>query len=233
MRRVLCLFLFLYLRPSAACPAGAYCSNSTCVDCVGCPAGHYCPVESASPTPCRRGTWSGDAEAHSLSNCTLCPPGTYGSAAGRSAPCPACDANHYCRTALVRASCPPHTASSAASYSVFQCRCDPGYNCSYYLTLYVMVSLNNTNVTSFNDDVDGVRTEFIAGVARAAGVGPDHVVITGVAAANPPMRRIASHPSVLVTIRAAIGALTAHPGATLWGADVWETEEVVVVADGS
>ena len=214
------------------CPAGTHRNailGSRLLNCTACPAGSYCPIQSATPTPCRRGTWSGNAGAPSLSNCTLCPPGTYGSAAGRSAPCPVCDANSYCRTALVRASCPTHTASAAASYSVFQCRCDPGYNCSYYLTLYVIVSLNDTNVTSFNDDVDGVRTDFIAAVAHAAGVGTDRVVITGVAATNPPTRRIGSHPSVLVTIRAAIDALTAHPGATLLGADVWEAEEVVVV----
>jgi hypothetical protein len=75
--------------------------------------------------------------------------------------------------------CPLHTTSSAGSYSRVNCLCDPGYQCTYYKQIQAVVTLNAT-LWEFNNDINGVRTAFIAAMAAAAGVHPSYVTINEV-----------------------------------------------------
>jgi hypothetical protein len=98
---------------------------------------------------------------------------------GRTNNCPLCEANFYCRTSTSKDVCPLHTTSNAGSYSRVNCLCDPGYQCSYYKQIQAVVTLNAT-LWEFNNDVNGVRTAFIAAMAAAAGVHPSFVTINEV-----------------------------------------------------
>ena len=88
-------------------------------------------------------------------------------------------ANSYCTNPTTVASCPAHTSSPAGSSSLLQCRCNQGFRCAYTKRITATVTLNST-VASFNNDTNGVKTAFIAGVAAAAGVAPSQVTINGV-----------------------------------------------------
>jgi len=98
---------------------------------------------------------------------------------GRTTNCPLCDANFYCRTSTSKDVCPLHTTSSAGSYSRVNCICDPGYQCTYYKEIQAIVTLNAT-LWEFQNDINGVRTAFIAAMAAAAGVQPSQVTINDV-----------------------------------------------------
>jgi hypothetical protein len=100
---------------------------------------------------------------------------------GRSSNCPLCEANFYCRTSTLKDVCPLHTTSSAGSYSRVNCICDPGYQCTYYKQIQAIVTLNAT-MWEFQNNVNGVRTAFIAAMAAAAGVQPSQVTINDVLA---------------------------------------------------
>jgi hypothetical protein len=100
---------------------------------------------------------------------------------GRTTNCPLCDANFYCRTSTSKDVCPLHTTSSAGSYSRVNCICDPGYQCTYYKEIQAIVTLNAT-LWEFQNDINGVRTAFIAAMAAAAGVQPSQVTINDVLA---------------------------------------------------
>ncbi len=76
-----------------------------------------------------------------------------------------------------------HTTSAAGSYSRLNCRCTPGYSCTYYKRIQAIVTLNAT-VSDFNNDVGGIKTAFIAGMAAAANVTTNFVTINGVIARN-------------------------------------------------
>jgi hypothetical protein len=75
--------------------------------------------------------------------------------------------------------CPLHTTSAAGSYSRVNCLCDAGYQCTYYKQIQAIVTLNAT-LWEFNNDINGVRTAFIAAMAAAAGVHPSYVTINDV-----------------------------------------------------
>lgn len=77
-----------------------------------------------------------------------------------------------------------HTKSAIGSYSRLNCRCDPGYSCAYYKQIQAIVTLNST-LADFNNNVDGVRTAFLAAMAAAANVTTDHVTINGVSSRTP------------------------------------------------
>jgi hypothetical protein len=98
---------------------------------------------------------------------------------GRTTNCPLCDTNFYCRTSTSKDVCPLHTTSSAGSYSRVNCLCDPGYQCTYYKQIQAVVTLNAT-LWEFNNDINGVRTAFIAAMASAAGVHTSFVTINEV-----------------------------------------------------
>jgi hypothetical protein len=121
----------------------------------------------------------------------LCQPGTYSLIVGRSSNCPLCDPNFYCRTSTTKDICPLHTTSSAGSYSRVNCLCDPGYQCTYYKQIQAIVTLNAT-VWEFNNDINGVRTAFIAAMASAAGVHPSFVTINEVMAQGRRRRNLLS-----------------------------------------
>ncbi len=167
-----------------SCAAGSYRSTSgaiTQADCSICPAGAYCILGSISPTLCGPGRHRDTPGAVQLSNCLLCMPGTYSLDVGRSSDCPVCTANYYCRTSTLKESCPMNTKSAAGSYSRLNCKCNPGYSCTYYKRIQAIVSLNAT-VYDFNNNIDGVRTAFIAAIAAAANVTTNKVTINGVVA---------------------------------------------------
>jgi hypothetical protein len=209
-------------------------SATALANCLTCPSGAYCPTGAASPTLCRRGTYNPQAAAKSLANCSLCAPGTYAPDAGRNSTCPICDEDSYCRTPLTREACPLHTSSPPGSYSKFQCDCNAGFNCTAYLTLQTVVVLRNTSLYNFTQDINGIKTAFIAAVAQAAGVSPSHVTITGVVE-HSGLRQLdgSPHPPihVLLSVRGPLGTLV-HPGTTLLGGHVVELEEVTVVPSG-
>lgn len=193
-----------------ACPAGLFCPVETTVptpcaagsyrstpsagsqaDCPVCPVGNYCPLQTVTPIKCRAGTHRDTTGATQLSNCLLCQPGTYSLIVGRSSNCPLCDPNFYCRTSTIKDVCPLHTTSSAGSYSRVNCLCDPGYQCTYYKQIQAIVTLNAT-VWEFNNDINGVRTAFIAAMAAAAGVHPSFVTINEVMAQGRRRRNLLS-----------------------------------------
>ena len=180
------------------CPAGLYCPTETTTpipcaagtyravqsagaqtDCPPCPSGSYCPIQTITPIKCRAGTRRESPGATQLSNCLLCQPGTYSLLVGRTTNCPLCDTNFYCRTSTSKDVCPLHTTSSAGSYSRVNCLCDPGYQCTYYKQIQAIVTLNAT-LWEFNNDINGVRTAFIAAMAAAAGVHTSFVTINEV-----------------------------------------------------
>lgn len=189
------------------CSAGTYRltpGGAVQADCTICPAGSYCTLGTVTPTPCGAGTHRDSVGATQLSNCLLCLPGTYSLAIGRSSNCPLCDENFYCRTSTMKEVCPLHTTSVAGAYSRVNCRfvvfghfcvfvlyflikpqnrCDPGYQCTYYKQIQAVVTLNST-LWEFNNNVNGVRTAFIAAMAAAAGVQPSQVTINGVVIRN-------------------------------------------------
>lgn len=148
-------------------------------DCLACPAGNYCPIQTVVPIQCSPGTHRDTPGATQLANCLLCQPGTYSLQAGRTTNCPLCQANFYCRTSTSKDVCPLHTTSAAGSYSRVNCLCDPGYECTYYKEIQAIVTLNAT-MWEFQNDINGVRTAFIAAMAAAAGVQPSQVSINDV-----------------------------------------------------
>ena len=150
-------------------------------ECTICPAGSYCPIQSVRPIQCSAGTYRTTTGAAHLGQCLLCLPGTYSLQVGRSSNCPLCEANFYCRTSTLKDVCPLHTTSSAGSYSRVNCICDPGYQCTYYKQIQAIVTLNAT-MWEFQNNVNGVRTAFIAAMAAAAGVQPSQVTINDVLA---------------------------------------------------
>lgn len=148
-------------------------------DCSICPAGSYCPIQTVRPILCVAGTHRDTPGASHLNQCALCLPGTFSLQVGRTSNCPLCEANFYCRTSTSKDICPLHTTSSAGSYSRVNCICDPGYQCTYYKQIQAIVTLNAT-LWEFQNDINGVRTAFIAAMAAAAGVQPSQVTINDV-----------------------------------------------------
>ena len=68
--------------------------------------------------------------------------------------------------------CPVHTTTGNQpdiAVSSHDCRCEPGYLCMYNRQVHATVSLNAT-LHDFENDVHGVRSAFLSGVASAAGV---------------------------------------------------------------
>jgi len=86
--------------------------------------------------------------------------------------------------------CPLHTTSSAGSYSRANCICDPGFQCTYYKQIQAIVTLNAT-LWEFQNDINGVRTAFIAAMAAAAGVHSSQVTINDVVSQNRRRRLLA------------------------------------------
>lgn len=75
--------------------------------------------------------------------------------------------------------CPAHTTTlgpPGTAASAHDCKCEPGYLCLYYKQVHATVTLNTT-LTDFESDHGGVRTDFLSGVAAAAGVQSEQVHI--------------------------------------------------------
>ncbi|CAG6003426.1 unnamed protein product, partial [Menidia menidia] len=79
------------------CLKGTMCPSTATKEPVTCPAGHFCPAGTALPQPCPLGTFSNQTGAHSLSDCTSCPPGLYCSSYGASTPEGPCLQGYFCQ----------------------------------------------------------------------------------------------------------------------------------------
>ena len=99
-------------------------------------------------------------------------------------------------------SCPPHTVTDlpGGGSSAHDCRCERGYLCMYYRQVHATVTLNST-LHDFEADHGGVRTAFLSGVARAAGVAREQVRIHFVVIRLNHRRLLASTPeSIQVSV---------------------------------
>ncbi|XP_023817540.1 zonadhesin-like isoform X2 [Oryzias latipes] len=149
------------------CPAGFFCPVSLDgdSDVSGtqipklCPEGHYCPpgTQTHVAFPCPAGTFSRQMGLSSMSDCELCPPGTYCSSSGQAAPTGVCSPGYYCINGSVSSQpeegptggrcpsgfycpkatssvipCPSGTFGSAeGAVSLEACRsCTPGHYCA-------------------------------------------------------------------------------------------------------
>ena len=60
--------------------------------------------------------------------------------------------------------------------TVHDCRCEPSFVCMYYKQVHATVTLNTT-LSAFENNTGEVRSNFISGMAAAAGVVPAQVHI--------------------------------------------------------
>lgn len=91
----------------------------------------------------------------------------------------ACQSDHYPGDAWPHACqhCPSHTRTilpPESVHSAHDCKCNPGFLCMYYKQVHATVTLNTT-LAAFEGDEHGVRSDFVSGVAQAAGVGTEKV----------------------------------------------------------
>ena len=176
------------------CPAGSFRGTPGAAaigDCATCTTGHFCGLATVTPAECIAGTHRDTTGASSASDCLLCDTGTYSLDLGRDSMCPACVPNSYCSNPTTTRPCPTHTSSIQGSSSLLNCRCDQGYKCAYSKKITAVVTLNTT-VSSFSNDVGGVRTSFVNAVATAAGVAASQVSIAGVVSKKGAGRRLLS-----------------------------------------
>jgi len=93
------------------------------------------------------------------------------------------------------------------------CICDPGYECTYYKQIQAIVTLNAT-AYEFQNDINGVRTAFIAAMAAAAGVQPSQVTINDVLTQSRRRHLLSLSPSQqknLIDVHASVhGAVKLH-----------------------
>jgi hypothetical protein len=179
------------------CVAGSYRADAGAVEagqCLACTTGHYCPVETTTPTNCVAGTYNPSASSDDPTDCLVCATGRYATDIARSEICPLCAANSYCPTPTTINACPENTVSTEGSSSMLDCRCVPGFSCTYTKQITAVVTLNAT-ASSFNNDVGGVRTAFIAAIAAAAHVPVSAVHIGAVTGAG---RRLLSLDAITV-----------------------------------
>ena len=92
-----------------------------------CPEGNYCPAGVASPTQCDSGKYQPNEGAAASAECLDCPPGSYCSTPGLSAPTGLCTLGFYCEGGNVSPT--PATAVCAIGFycpagSVQQIKCD-------------------------------------------------------------------------------------------------------------
>ena len=182
------------------CPAGQYCGVATVIPtncsagtfnpsalastvsaCGQCTAGKYCGVGTSSPIDCPVGTYLSTQGGSLLENCISCSLGTFDSTTtGRSSNCGDCPIDNYCTSPLKKSTCPSNTVSVAGSNSQLSCRCIAGFVCSYTKKIKASFTLNIT-LQAWNSDLGGVRTNFKAAIANAAGVDVSNVIITNTA----------------------------------------------------
>ena len=71
-------------------PAGYYSANQSTIIYTPCPLGYYCPIGSFSPIPCPLGTIGTETMMANLTQCTICPAGSYCQTNGQSVPTGLC-----------------------------------------------------------------------------------------------------------------------------------------------
>jgi len=199
--------------PCMACGAGTY-SAAGATECLACPQGEYAPdPASTSCMGCPPGTYSTSTGGsackacqtgyYSLGNstlCTICPAGSYCTAAGSVMSCPPgtladrpglstlqnctqCPANFVCPDLQTKTPCPIHTSCSPGNTAVSACVCDTGFVCSYTKNLDAVVKIPISP-----QEFLALETSFIEAVAKAAGVLPSQVKINSISVV-PPNRR--------------------------------------------
>ena len=176
------------------CPAGSYRSTTGAqseAQCNACTTGHFCPVKSVIPADCISGTYNPSTSMSTLADCLVCSTGKYSMSIASATDCPPCQANYYCPNSTTIKTCPDNTVSDPGKSSLLDCRCKPGFSCTYTKQVTAVVKLNSTT-SSFNNDVGGVKTAFIAAVAKAAGVPISAVHIGAVSASSSSGRRLLS-----------------------------------------
>ena len=82
---------------SGPCQPGYYCpEGSSNSEQMLCPEGSYCELGTFHPESCRTGTFSNNTMLKSLSDCTLCSPGSYCESTRLTRPSGKCQAAYYC-----------------------------------------------------------------------------------------------------------------------------------------
>lgn len=93
------------LKPTGQCFVGFYCSlAATSPNSSECEQGTYCEIGSSQPTDCPKGMYGSDSQLTALSDCTICPPGSYCGSPRLSAPSGDCSAGFFCSNASEEAS---------------------------------------------------------------------------------------------------------------------------------
>jgi len=176
------------------CGLGRFQASAAQSTCDACPSGHYCSLLATSaPSSCSPGTFRALSGGSLQADCTSCTLGTFDvTTTGRVSDCPLCPNGSYCLTATTAAACPGHTDSVAGTSSQLGCRCHPGYVCAYTKRISAVVTLNATTVADFNADVDGIQTNFISSIAAAAGVPTWQITIVSVQVHGSARRLLAS-----------------------------------------
>lgn len=177
------------------CPAGYYCTQGTfdptlcplgyvrlqvggasLSDCLVCPNGSYCPSRTTVQS-CTAGTYQPNEGVST--GCMQCDISTYSLDIGRSSQCPPCSAGSYCSSPTTISACPNHTDSDSGAYSQLQCRCLAGFHCQYTKHVQLVVILQ-VSLEDFENNINGVRTNFINTLASAANVSPSQIIILSV-----------------------------------------------------
>ena len=176
------------------CGLGLFQASTGQSACDACPSGHYCSLLATSaPSSCSPGTFRALSGGSSQVDCTTCTLGTFdATTTARVSDCPLCPNGSYCLTATTAAMCPGHTDSVAGTSSQLGCRCHPGYVCAYTKRISAVVTLNATTVADFNADVNGIQTNFINSIAAAAGVPTWQITIVSVQVHGSGRRLLAS-----------------------------------------
>ncbi len=154
------------------------------MECTNAAAGSFVGAAGATAsTVCAAGSYS---PVQGASVCQQCAAGTFdATTTARTTPCPACPDSLDGKT---KATCPANTASVAGAGNPLGCTCIPGFLCAYTKRINAVVKLNST-LTNFQNDVGGVRTQFIASVAAAAGVAVGKITIISAVAHTGARRR--------------------------------------------
>ena len=117
------------------CPQGFHCSSGTVNFSVNvCPRGFYCPAGTthSQQFPCPVSTYGASAGLTNVSECLLCPPGTFCDTPGLSSPTGNCSEGYFC-TEGSNTTSPSSGLCSIGNYcpsgSATPTPCDPGYYC--------------------------------------------------------------------------------------------------------
>jgi hypothetical protein len=136
-------------------------------------------VGTTTPSSCPAGSFRNTTQAKAITDCLICATGKYSLSTGSSQDCPACGAGFYCQSPTTIANCPLNTQSAAGSASLLNCICAPGFQCTYYKRISLVITLTNVSLLDLQTNVNNIRTNLIKAIAAAANVTVSQVNITG------------------------------------------------------